>query len=540
MALWKRATVKIKAILKQLKVLCFVSLFVTLLISAHMGTIPAQSNQSDEIVVTVKPVTPITPDVTPNEHKFETNYLLSRSYFNQFDGYLALNISEGIIFWISRGYSIRNVTIFDNLGNDFDPVVKNDTVLNPSAEVVLPPSFEYKIYLSLYTDQGIAFDSKNMEYSLDFDFQYPRQATLTVRFPNSFTILQCTPQVNQSQENHFIMLRWSIKRNELFDLFVRFLPFCIQGIVKSFKFTLDIPTAFPTKGFIKGTYEEVFETPATFSIWKINPLFAVPILFPGYAKYITVEKVWDGIGNCKEISEPVERLDNDSLGYYYVDNENREVIVYPRYHYRGGFYEYSVGATFVCPPEYKPFKMEAIKEHWLPFRYESYIIIDEILVPNNWKLEITGNVEVKFILPSGAQPLISESGGPTIGLEEDRPVARFVYNSPKTLSPSRWRVVYDLIPLRNFFWLEMISFVILLSILVVTIAFKLVRGARPWPSWLLRVFIPIGLALITPNVIFFYGLGGSKPFFIALFVGEVILFFLICLIIMASVALARA
>ena len=331
----------IKTLSKGFQVLYFVSLVLLMSIFNIRETISTQSNQFDEIIVTVNPAIPVTPDITPSEYRFETNYLISRIDVNQFNASVKCEIPEGAISWGSiSGFSIRNVTIFDNLGNRFDPVFKDDSVCNRKAEIVLPPLFEHKISLSFETDQGITFNGENKKYLLHFIFGYPRPASLNIRFPNNFTVLECDigsldtipSNVSKHRGSKFVTLKCDI-RGEAFNIFVRFVPFCRQGIVKSFKFTLDIPEVSPMRGCVKGTYEQVFVTPASFSIWDINPFFAIPIPFPKYAENLTVEKVWDGLGDCKQISEPVENLSNNSLGYYYLDNKNREVIVYPRYHY---------------------------------------------------------------------------------------------------------------------------------------------------------------------------------------------------------------
>lgn len=487
----------------------------------------AQSNSIDQIRLTVNPVTPITSDMTPDEFKFETNYLISTSDVNPYNTSKTVKISEGAIGWGSiSGFNVRNVTVFDNLGNSFDPVFKNDSVCNPEAKIDLPPSFEHKISLSFYTDRGITFDSENKEYLLHFVFGYRRAATLTMRFPVNFTVMECDvgtlytapPNVSRHEGNQFIVLECDIHEKEPYNLYVKFLPFRAQGITKSFRFTIDLPAVFPTKGLVRSTYEEAFIAPATFSIWRINPFFAIPILFPEYAQNVTVENVWDGIGDCKEISKPVERADNRSTGYYYVDNKNRRVLVYPRHHYKGDSFEYHVGATIGCPPEYKPYKMDAMKERWPPYRYESRITLDNVLVPTYWQLNITGNVEIKFILPIGSQPLTSESGNPTIGLEENRPVARFVYNSPGTLLPCTWQVFYDITSLRNFFWISVISIPVLLGIALMIVVFKLS------PNAILVLFGLASSVIFVVIVPYFLILGGFTSSFLLLFAGVLLSF----------------
>ena len=164
--------------------------------------------------------------------------------------------------------------------------------------------------------------------------------------------------------------------------------------------------------------------------------------------------------------------------------------------------------------------MEAYKERG-PYTYESRFTIDEVLTPPNWKLNITGNVEVRFILPADAEPLIPESGRFIIDFEEDRPVALFVHNSPKTLQPNTWRVSYDLTSLRNVFWLGIVSITVFISIFV-AIVFSKTSSRIFW-----GLITAISSPLFLYNLYSFLNLGVFKYHFNLLLMGEVVLMVLI-------------
>jgi len=476
----------------------------------------AQPNERNEVTVTLIPLTPVTTDLTPKDYRFELVYNVSSFFLNINNTMTNLTIPQGMLGWVYGNHSISSVTLQDNLGHNFEPIIGDDKVSNPEAWSIIPAGFEYRISLSFSTDYGVVFDAEKMVYGVAISGTSAASQTLRLQLPQNFTILECTPNAAQEEDGEQITLRWP--QDTVHEVFATFVPFNLQAIVRSFAFTVDIPSVTPI-GMIEGSIEENFTAPASFSIWPINPMFAINVDFPNYAQVLDVSGVSDGIGPCSGLSEAPVKLDNNSLGHYYVDNTNRVLIVYPRYDYKGDFYNYALRATFITPPEYKPFKMEAVKEDALPYRYESYFIIDKVFSPANWKMNITGNVEIKFILPPGAQISTGESGSPEVGVEDGRPVALFVYNSPITVSPSRWHVIYEMIDQRNLFLLEMGS-LISFGILGILLAVLQSRVARKLISVLTSVvFIPVLLL----NVQVYTGIGWSKPIFLYLLIGELIL-----------------
>ena len=498
------------------------SLVSLVLIIPNVKTIYAQLGENDELTATIEPVSPIAPGLMPDKFDFSTSFRISRCYLNPENANCLLTISQGTLLWPTQGAPVHNVTVSDNLGHDFSPIINNETIMNPGAEVTVPPLFDYKISLFLETEGAVGFDGQNMTYWFELKVHPPVPTLLCVRLPENFTVTECTSGYTQTSEEQLMAFKWNVTQNETLDCSVRFLPFHIQPTTRSMKLTADIPTVFPISGFIRGTLEQTFETPATFSIWKIIPIFEFPVTFPYGTSNVTVETVCDGKGKCDEISKRLDRPDNSSLGHYFVDYGNKVVFVYPHPTYEGDFYEFYVQATFVYPND-RPTEIAPLEEPFWPFRYVCRLAILNVTTFGAWRLNMTGSFEVRFLLPSGTEPVPSEGEKPVLGTEQDRQVVSFVYNSPLTLPSDKWTIMFDVTSLKNFFVLQACSIVALIALLVVSKIFepesKLARR--------LGLSIPVGLAfpILGTSIFQFLTLGGLnlRLFFQVLFVIELLL-----------------
>jgi hypothetical protein len=492
---------------------------ITCLMTAFEARTAFAQTEHSKTVITLNAVTPITENLTPQDYMFELVYNLSNYFLNN-NARTNLTIPQGVLGWSYGNQSIYNVTISDNLGNYFTPIDNGKKVSNPEAYVIVPAGFEYRVSLSFSTNQGVIFDANKMLYELAVGGTMTTSQMVSLRIPQSFTVLECTPNATKQQDKTYTRFTWP--KSAKLEIFATFVPFHLEGTTRSFTFTVDIPSVTPI-GSVSGTFQETFTTPRSFSIWPINPLFAIKVPFPEYAQVLNISRVWDGIGTCSVLDQEPKELDNNTLGHYYIDSANRELIMYPRYNYQGDFYQYAVGTTFVTPPEYKPFQMKAVKEDILPYRYESYLIIEEVLFPANWKLNITGDVQIKFTLPTGAQILREESGNPEVNLENGRPTALFVYHSPGTLSPSGWRVIYEMTRQKHLFWLEVASLVIVITITIVVMLLLFWKRIVPKASHILIPLLTLFVGLLTYNLSTYMSLGWSKPLFLDLLIVEMIL-----------------
>jgi hypothetical protein len=499
--------------------LCFLLLLLILFASVPIYNTAAQTKvqpSHSEVIMTVSAGSIPNSNIEPKDYTFVTKFVISNYIQNNLESEMDLEIPENLIGWSFENYSIYDVTIFDNLNNKYEPVLQSEKVSNPTINVVIPSHFEYKISISFFTTYGVFFDTENLVYIYHFGAKWMNPIDLSIKFPKSYSLLQFTSGGKIEENEQYLSVNWEDSTE--FNIAISFLPFSLNGIINSFKATVDLATVFPAKGQVCGTIEETILIPIKLDIWKITPALAIHIAFPGYSRNIIVKKVWDGTGECTELLQPVQNPDAVSYGHYFVDFEQRMVVVYPHYSYGGEFYQFEVGVTFVTPHDYEPFKMEAARQK-LPFQYESYFIIDEIQQYDNWKLNVTGNLEVKFILPKDASPIPQESGNPIIGEVDGRPTATFVYNSPKTLFPSSWHIIYDIVTMRNCFWLSIISLILTIIMICILMFLK-------FPSASLGIAFQLGISglisgLMLLNIQTFLGLGGFENTLTALFATDV-------------------
>jgi len=471
-------------------------------------------NRHSEIMLTVNPISPIQTNLTPDEFKFETIYLDTINFSNPQDTNFTLNIPEERLGDVYGNTSIRNVTAYDNLNHTFE-VIENGTgfFLLP-VTIILPPHFEYLSYLSYATDHDIQFDANSSEYVLNSNIA-PAPDTFIIRFPSDFTVLGTIPAMAQENTDPYIILTM---QPETPAISVKFLPFSHPETERSVDFTFDLPTIFPTEGQAMISFEQSFNVPTTFSVWNVTPFLYYTVNFPEYTTNVIIDKVWDGISACNEVTQPIYKPDNTSLGKYYVNYTGKQVIIYPHYDYNENFYQYSIGVRFVVPPGYKPFNMKAaLNVPPSPYTFRSVFGFNKSPVPG-WSTNLTANVIMEFILPSGSDISLPANSNLTVGVEEGRPTAVFVSNAPGTMEPTQWSVTYDLIPLRTYFWLAIIS--VCLLIVVIAIAFIL----KLPPTSLQTGLELLGISgLMIANIQAFFSLGGFQNPFTELFIVSIIL-----------------
>jgi hypothetical protein len=497
-----------------------VMIWFLLLVAPLVVNIPlttANANRHSEIMLTINPANPIRPDLTPNEFTFETVYLNTIYFSNSQNTDFTLNIPEQRLGDIYGNESIRNVTMYDNLNHTFEVIENGSGYFSLPETIILPAHFEYRSYLSYVSDHDIYFDANSSEYILNSNIT-PAPDTFIVRFPSDFTILGTIPAMAQENTDPYIILTM---QPETPAISVKFLPFSHPETERSVKFTLDLPTIFPNEGQAMISFEQSFNVPKTFSIWNVTPFLYYTVNFPEYTSNVIVDKVWDGIGSCNEISQPTEKLDNSSMGNYYADYAGKRVIIYPRYGYSGDFYQYSIGVRFATPSGYKPFNMKAaLNVPPFPYTFRSVFGFDKSPAPG-WSTNLTGNVEMEFILPSGADISYNENSNFTVGVEGGRPTAVFVYNAPETMLPTQWSVTYDLIPLRNYFWLVVISIFLLIAVIAIMVILKLPANSLQSGLELLGVS-----GLMIWNIQDFLSLGGFENTLTGLFIVSIILWFM--------------
>lgn len=242
-----------------------------------------------------------------------------------------------------------------------------------------------------------------------------------------------------------------------------------------------------------------------------------------YSENVTVENVYDGVDQCKNVQEQIVNLENDSLGQYYIDYENNVLIIYPRHHSKNEFYEYEIGATFEIPnPSSEKSVSDRVKDFFIPYECKFVGNLTDIPTPSHIKQDITGNFQLKFVLPSGLEIIPEESGYPSISTDENgHPIATYTKNSPITIPAEEKVVVTHIKSWREFLVIEIVSVSGMVAYYVYAknkkiskkwnIGFTTIAG----PAFILNIaqFVAIGL----PGI----------PIFIILLISELVLLLLI-------------
>lgn len=416
--------------------------------------------------------------------------------------------------------SIRKPRAWDNLGNNFSILEREGNYVFEQTIVSIPPHFKYESYASWTKDNDVSFNEETSEFIL-YTQVFPVPDSFVIKLPRNFSDLGSFPVADRNYgDSQYTVLTMREKTSEAL---VRFLPFIPQITINSIKFTLDIPEAFPIAGQIREIHRQSFSVPTKFSVWNVTPFVYEPLMFPYKSEHVVVERVWDGIGDCSEVSQEIDprNLDASTQGKYFVNYKEEGIIVYPRYHYSGAFYEYSVGAELLTSPENEQLDMKSVVNvPPSPYTFRAYFAFDARPLTVG-KINLTGNFEIKFILPESSEIYYPPNSNFTVGVEDKRPFAVFVYNAPETILPETWSIQYELVPLRVFFWIAVISLVILLVFLGAILWVPYSKTAFLVEVVLVGALIPLSL---TPLVSTFIGLGGTTLLFMLLFAANIIAF----------------
>ena len=473
----------------------------------------AETVNHQETSISVRSAVPITSNLSLNDFRFESLYVVSLIYSKTTSG-TTLRIPESTFKFSHINCSVKDVRIFDNLNNSFQVNDDGATITNKEIEVNIPASFEYNFSLSLTSQTEIFFDG--VSYVLPVNINPPPDV-LTIKFPRNYTIRETSPMVPKETTNEFIVLTWQ----KAPIVTVKFLPFILQFTLTSTKGTFEIASVFPTKAQVSLTEERTFTVPRKFSVWDITPFISMSYDFPPYIENVEVVKVWDGIGQCNEIHQYVLNPTANEAGTYYVDYKNRVLYVYPRYNYKGEFYQYLIGYEITSSPNVESLQATIIfQEPYMPYRFESSCVMFLTDSTYDWKIGFTETPTLKFILPEKSEVVYDVSGKPLIGMETNRPTATyFIDYSPSENSTYVLFVTYEIAPLRFYFWLAIgfiASFMVLIIVTAVWYARNKSNASRHRKTELGTIATISGLFLTT-NIASFQSLGGYNATFVTIF-----------------------
>jgi hypothetical protein len=451
-------------------------LLVILPVTSNIKTEQAQSPEKFELIATIEPPSNIAAGSTIKELNFTTSYELSRYFMpSETEKY---NLHQGVLSWLIQGQPFQNVSIHDNLGNSFSPIINETTIMSPDIEnIVVQAFFNYKITLYLETIGDVGFDSSMESYGYYVGLINPSlPTTVVVRLPESYSVIQYSVGCTTATEQGYMLLQWTSTEGESLDCLVRFMPFSIEPTIRSLKLTMDCPSYWPPSSSMKLTFEETFDLPSVVMIWNLSLIIELPVSFPSRinASSIQVESVFDGQGQCERLtSRPVSATQNSQIGHFFVDYKDSVVLVYPRPSYQDRFEQFDVKVTFTVPNNSPSNDYDPKIPFWQPYRnrmVQAFNLTVQTDSPIKWHLNLTDSFQVEFILPSGTEPFSVGGDQPAFGSTEDnRRTATFVYNSPTSLPANKWIVMFDIISFKDFFTYLVIN-IVGLSVAVVVLA----------------------------------------------------------------------
>ena len=296
---------------------CIFFIALTLLAYFKIPSVSSQVEGKYTIIIKIEQTVPLTSNLTLDNLGLLVNYTLSKNFSNLHnDGPLHLGIPKGILVWEIKGNYTGKAEVLDNLGNQFDAIIVDGRVVNPAIEVDLPPNFEYNIWISVITTEGLSLDTEQGSFVFHAQFNIPTDMTLIIELPSDFSILQFNPDCIISQNENLILFNWKLDKGQIFDSIIRFIPFSNEPTLRSLSWTFEMPDTLPITNFFYVTVNEVVSTKAKFDSWEISPVFAIPITFPIDTPNAKINEVYDGQGICRESHVPNNEITKDSLGFY--------------------------------------------------------------------------------------------------------------------------------------------------------------------------------------------------------------------------------
>ena len=495
---------------------------------ANFSPVEAQKVIRQDVLVNVRPIAPIDTNLTPNDFKFESTYALTLVY-SKSQSPKELIIPEKTFRFAHINSTIKEYSIIDNLGNEFQPYDENGLLTNNEIKVNLPNNFEYKVTLHLIDQTGIYFDGTEYvisNYNLNAD-------NFTITFPTNYTIRETSPNAPQEIIGNNIVLKWAKPS----AITIKFVPFSVQFTTRTMKTTVDVSSVFPNKGQLAYYMEKTFTTPSQFSVWNITPYTCIFYNIPTYLEKLQVVKVWDGVGECHEIGYHVEKATAKEAGTYFMDYTEKVIYIYPRFSYVNEFYQYKIGYELINSADISGGTMIS-QNSLLPYRYETGVVMPRTDPADDWStLNLTENI-VKIVLPQGAEIQYEESEKPLIGIENGRPTATYVLSTSINRSfVYTWTAVYDMIPMRLYFLISMgfmIAFVCLIITSIIWFAKHSNDRELKRRNRQLTVVMGITTLFLGQTIANFVALGGFSNFVISIFVINLTLWLLFIMIFMFS------
>jgi hypothetical protein len=448
------------------------------LVTLNVKTALAQLTDRYEVVATLEQPSQIQSGTTLSELNFSVTYDISSVLM--FSEETNIVAPEGLIgHWIE--HQPTDVSITDNLGNSFSPIINNNSIMTPFiSNITIPSFFEYRITLHFRTIDDVEFLDEISNFVMSYTETQtgsPVPMIVTFRLPRDYSVFQQTEGANITIDNQYNSFTWQFTQGRDVQCFAVFMPYSIKPTVRSMAFTIEALTP-SARSMLRETFSMTYDLIGTVMIWNISLVMPISVGFPNNMSGTEVESVSDGQGVCELRTLPIDVESGDPLGKYFVDNSNKVVKIYPRNTYQDETQKFDVKITFIVPNNSSSDPDDPNIPFWQPYR--GFTKFTPNFDPNNSSillLNITGNFKVTFVFPPEQEPISSiDEETFALGKSEDgRTTAVFNYNSPINLPQESWGVIFDNISQRDFHNYQSANILVLIiGIVVVSVALLLV------------------------------------------------------------------
>ena len=358
----------------------------------------------------------------PANFKFNCTMIKSIYNINNYNETTFGHMEKGVFKW---KYNYSKVKIYDNLGNDFSPILEGDIYMNPDIYITLQPRDNYIITLLLQSNEAVFYYEEDLSYNYAINktaIDYP--SIFNIKLPKEYTLLEYPNDAKITRFNNSINIRRKFAKGENRILIVKFVPYVREVFLISKIISIDIYTIFPQKSDIITTVKYEFNLPKNIGIWKTNPFYSITINYPISTNIIYVESISDGVGICNEIHEPKVSFDLENAGSCYINKKEKTITIYPRHHFDNKYYGYSIEATFIHTYNiHKYTTIERIVKFIQPFRYTFFPSIVKSLSPDNWNIG-SSSEELNVLLPIDFEPRLY--GSALLDVRDGRPFLHFI------------------------------------------------------------------------------------------------------------------
>ena len=500
-----------------------------LFISISFGTpiVNGENLENGKIAFTIKYANSITSDTAPQNATFAIHIVIQQNFnfpkINSASPVIQV-MREGTLSFPLQGQEPLNASVYDSLGNQYPFAVgiTNDTIMNTRFDFNAPQNSNFSFYLSFDTlisaisDNNktlnnlynIIFINKTANYVFGFfSLNSGQYSALTVNLPIDFTVFYDNSTSSTIQNEKSQLFSWNLKKGQLTDAAIGFFPFPL-AILQSEQDSLDVTNIFPVRDSHIATFNEVIISTAKFGGYELEPISEFPVQFPIPFSKFTINRVYDGEGECEPILFPLTEASNDSGGFYFLNSTQNTLIIYPHNIRIEDHYYYNTTIVY-------EFSTDSNQETTTsPYTYQYHFNIQN---PNESGWDFSNALlSINCLLPLGTNH-IQAQGNPLTTTVDGRTQVSW-NNIP--LQSATLTVKFDVSSLFQFFWLSMAVLLALMGLVVLSI-----KSLNPDKNNFLKIDPLAILTCLGAQYGLLINLGGFPFFVVILFAIEIALGF---------------